>query len=294
MKRTTRIGLLLLILLPTWAARAQSPVTTLERLDIALWPDYDRPSVLVSLTGELGSDIPLPAIVTVPFPADAQLNAVARIDERDRMLADIAYSTDAGALTLTTPSPLFHVEYYVPYRVESGEHAITLTWLSGLSVEQLQAVVQRPAAAASLLSEPMAAEILTGKDGLMYHRLAPQAVPAGQPFSVWVRYPMASTRLSADPQDSSPPAAAPAAPASPSLASESDFSWLIVATAAAVGLVCAFLARRVSKSRSEAAPRGVAGTSGVGAGAARFCHACGRPARGEDRFCSGCGVELVA
>jgi hypothetical protein len=111
MKRSQWFPILLLALLPIAAARGQGPVTTLESLAIFIWPDYDRPSVLVLLTGTLAGDEPLPAVVTFPLPEDAQLNAVARIDSQERMIDDISYSTDAGKLTLTTPDPRFQVEY---------------------------------------------------------------------------------------------------------------------------------------------------------------------------------------
>ncbi len=203
MKRTVWLLALFLALLPLAAARGQGPVTALESLAILLWPDYDRPSVLVLLTGTLGTDAPLPAVVTVPLPLDAQLNAVARIDAQNRMIDDIPYSADAGKLTLTTPEPRFHVEYYLPYRIEAGEHIFRFTWLADLSVERLETTVQRPASAPSLVTEPMAGTIMEGNDGLTYYRLPAKAVPSGQAFSLQVRYPMADARLSVERQRSS-------------------------------------------------------------------------------------------
>jgi len=290
MKRTLWLLAPLLALLPLAAARAQVPVTALENLAIFLWPDYDRPSVLVMLTGTLGADTPLPAVVTVPFPADAQLNAVARIDFRERMLDDIAYTTGAGTLTLTTPDPRFQVEYYLPYRIEDGEHVFSFTWLADLSVARLEAAVQRPTAAASLLTEPTASQVLKGQDGLIYHRLPTQAVPGGQPFSLKVRYPMASTQLSAERRGGEAGAATAPSPESPESAPTTPFGWPAILAVIGVGLVSALVTWQLARRRSQPAAHSTA--EGEEPAARHYCHACGRPVAQEDRFCSECGADL--
>jgi hypothetical protein len=289
MKRSQWLPVLLLALLPLAGARGQGPVTTLENLAIFIWPDYDRPSVLVLLTGTLAGDEPLPAVVTVPLPEDAQLNAVARIDSQERMVDDIPYSTDAGNLTLTTPDPRFQVEYYLPYRVEDGQHVFRLTWLSDLSVERLEATVQRPRAAASLLTEPTAIQVLEGQDGLAYMRLPAQVVPPGQPYTLTVRYPMASTQLSVDrpPGGRGAPAAAPAAPGS---APAPAFGWPALAAVIGVGLISALATWWLMRVRC--APAAGSTAEREEEVARRYCHACGRPVAREDRFCCDCGASL--
>lgn len=290
MKRIQWLLVPLLALLPLAAARAQGPVTTLQNLAIFIWPDYDRPAVLVLLTGTLGRDEPLPAVVTVPLPADAQLNAVARIDAQERMFDDIAYSSVAGKLTLTTPSPRFQVEYYRPYRVENGQHVFSFTWLADLSVERLEATVQQPTAAASLLVEPMASLVVEGRDGFTYHQLPPQAVPGGQPFSLKVSYPMTSTRLSVDDRGGAAGAPTGASPAAPESASPTPIGWPVVGAVIAVGLLSALVTWRLARARSPL----VAGSAAEReeSTARRYCHACGRPVANEDRFCGDCGANL--
>ncbi|MBW1994611.1 MAG: hypothetical protein JRI77_09195, partial [Deltaproteobacteria bacterium] len=65
-----------------------SNVSTIDSLLVELWPDYDKASVLVLLTGALPPDTRLPASVTLPLPKTAQLNAIARIDAGDGMMKD--------------------------------------------------------------------------------------------------------------------------------------------------------------------------------------------------------------
>ena len=290
MKRTLWLLAPLLALLPLAAARGQAPVTALENLTVFLWPDYDRPSVLVMLTGTLGANAPLPAVVTVPFPADAQLNAVARIDFRERMIDDIAYTTGAGTLTLTTPDPRFHVEFYLPYRIEDGEHVFSFTWLADLSVARLEAAVQQPTAAASLLTEPAASQVVQGQDGLTYHRLPTQAVPGGRPFSLKIRYPMASTRLSAERPGGEAGAATAPSPSAAESAPTTPPGWPTLLAVVGVGIVSAVVAWQLARRRSE--PAAPSAAEGEEPAARRYCHACGRPVAQEDRFCSECGADL--
>jgi hypothetical protein len=82
MKRNSFILLIFFMLMPMTTGFAQKPVSVIDSLDIEIWPDYDRASVLVLLTGTLPRDTQFPASVTLPLPETAQLNAVARIDSK--------------------------------------------------------------------------------------------------------------------------------------------------------------------------------------------------------------------
>lgn len=281
-------GLLLLALLALAApsaARAQSPVMSIPRLQIALWPDYDRPSVLVMLTADLGAGTPLPAVVELPFPADATLNAVARIDESGSMLADVPYQAGPGQLTLTAPSPRLRVEYYAPYRVEGDQHSFTFTWLADLPVEQLDLMVQKPAAAGPLFTEPAALNVGSGRDGLVYHVLPAQVVPAGRSFSVHVSYAMPTPRLSVAGQPDAGGASEPAASASTAPSGWSQPVLAVAAVLVAVGVTWV-VARRGSPRAGRPARRGEGGR------APRFCTACGKPLAAGARFCSHCGEAV--
>lgn len=64
--------LLFTLILPA-TGHTQGKVTTIDSLTIEFWPDYDRASVLVLLTGALPADTTLPATVTLPIPETAHL-----------------------------------------------------------------------------------------------------------------------------------------------------------------------------------------------------------------------------
>jgi hypothetical protein len=177
---------------------AQDKVTAIDTLVVDLWPDYDRTSVLVLLTGTLSADTKLPATVTLPLPEIAQLHAVARIDSSDGIMKDdIISSPDPGGLRFTTPDLRFRVEHYLPYVANNNRRTFNFKWLAGLSVNSFQIKVQRPISASFLTTEPQSMNVYKGHDGLTYYAFPVQAVPAGQSFSVDVDYTMNKAQLSA-------------------------------------------------------------------------------------------------
>lgn len=292
MKRLLNIMLLGALLLSTAVAHAQTPVSALPELLVELWPDYDDPSVLVLLTGALPADAVLPATVTLPLPDGAALNAVASIDAAGAML-NTEYTAASGFVTLTTPDPRFRVEYYVPYRVTDAERAYTFRWEAALDVAQLTLRVQEPAAAANLTTTPAAERIVSDRgDGLAYHLLTPQPVPAGQPFTASLSYTLAGAVLTAPPSGTAPASAVhAAAPA---------FDWtLVLAVAGGVllGGVMTWLAwmQLGGKSRPRSRvhkPRPQRSNRASAVAGARFCHNCGQPAQPGDAFCRSCGTSL--
>lgn len=294
MKHKSFTLLLLFILMAAAPVFAQSPASVIDSLDVEIWPDYDKPSVLVLLTGALPANTPLPAAVTLPLPEAAQLNAVARIDSQDgSMKDDISWSFDSpDMLRFMTPDLRFRVEYYFPYTADKNQHSFDFTWLAAATVNNLRLRMQRPLSAGALQTEPAAANVATSFDGFEYHTFPARAVPAGQQFSLHVVYDMAAAQLSAArlpaPNAGTQPAGLPAASAK-----RFDISWAALAAMVAGGLIVIgaliwqFAARRrvpeihnLEDSPVEVQARG------------RFCPNCGGPVDQEDRFCRGCGAEL--
>ncbi|MHC4725508.1 MAG: hypothetical protein ACYS9V_14945, partial [Planctomycetota bacterium] len=151
-------------------AYTQSKVTAIDSLFIDFWPDYDRTSTLVLLTGALPANTKLPATVTLPFPEKAQLHAVARIDSSDGVMKDdILSSLTPGKLTFTTPDLRFRLEYYLPYAVNDNRRTFSFTWLADVSVNSLTLRVQKPLSASSLITEPATTNVFRGEDGFTYH-----------------------------------------------------------------------------------------------------------------------------
>jgi hypothetical protein len=289
-KRNSFILLIFIILMPMAIGFAQNPVSVIDSLDIEIWPDYDRASVLVLLTGTLPGDTEFPASVTLLLPEGAQLNAVARIDSKDGSMKDDIFSSadSPGTLTFITSDLRFRVEYYLPYTVDKSQRSFDYTWLAAISVNHLQLRVQRPTSASILNTEPAAANVVRDGAGFDYHILPARAVTAGQPLTVHVDYKMETAQLSATslPRQNTGIQTL----ATPSTGSSINWALAAVVTGGLIIMGALIwqitLRRRASNLRKPVASR-VAKESQE-----KFCGNCGAPIGKGDNFCSSCGSEL--
>jgi len=272
---------------------AQNVATAIDSLVIDFWPDYDKASVLVLLTGTLPDGTKLPIAVTLPIPETAQLNAVARIDSKNgQMIDDISSSTSpSGTLKFITPDLRFRVEYYFPYTVNNDQRSFDYTWIADLSVNKLQLKVQQPLSAGFLNTVPEAGNVVKRGDGFDYHTYPVRSVPAGQPFSVHVEYKMTTAKLSVEsrPQqnNSRPGSAMPDRPTT-----GSGNRWPMVAMVVGgliiiIALVWQIVSRRSLPGGSKPVHKPAGRQS-----QAKFCRNCGELVDEGDNFCRGCGKDL--
>ena len=293
------LSLLLLLLFAALPVAAQTEVTQLDTLTVELWPDYDRPAMLVILTGTLPESATLPATLTIPLPAGAEINAVARFNDVDVLVTDVEWTEADGGITLTTPGDSFHVEYYSPYVAADNEVTYGFNWTADLEIAAAAAVVQQPVAATDITIVPAPSGSVTRADGLLYHQIDARPIAAGEPFTVDVTYTVDAPVLSA-------PSVSPAATTAPAATAPAagggllgDLSpwWLLLIPAALALLVGAWaLGRRTGSGRARKPRPNRAARPGAarptGESAARFCHQCGQPAQAGDVFCRKCGTRL--
>ncbi len=293
MKRNSFIFIIIFMLAPLTLGFAQKPVSVIDALDIEIWPDYDRPSVLVLLTGTLPADTQFPVSVTLPLPKASQLNAVARIDGIDGNMKDdiVSRINPGGTLTFIISDLRFRVEYYLPYAIDKGQRSFDYTWLAAITVNNLQLRVQRPTSASTLNTEPVAANVARGGDGFEYHIFPARTVPDGQPFSLHVDYKMITAQLSATslPRQNAS-IQTPAIPATPSTASRINWALVAIVTGGLIiitALIWQIASRRPSPDIGKPIETRIERQS-----QAKFCRNCGEPIDQGDRFCGSCGSEL--
>lgn len=292
----TVLPILIILLLSFSPLLAQEPAPALESLYLAFWPDYDDPSVLVLMTGTLPGNAILPAEVTIPMPLQADVNAVARIGV-DGTMADTEFEVDGESLTLITPDPRFRVEFYVPYEEDGDQRNFDYAWNAAVDVQEFIAEIQQPLNAGELTTEPPAATVGTSpNDGLTYHALPAQSLPAGTPFALSFSYDMTSPGLTAG--EAAPPASGAAAPVESSSTALADINWLLVGAGVVILVLAVAVTwllatrngnnRRSGKSRRprKPAPKERANNP------TRFCHNCGHEATKADQFCRSCGTKL--
>ena len=287
---------------------AQGEVATIELLEVQLWPDFDRPSVLATLKGFLPSGTPSPVTITLPVPDNASIHVVSPLREDGRPGPEMSYDDSVpGQLTFTAEMPGFYVEYYYPYSADGNRRDITFTWQSEMAVEQMLAVIQQPIMSSDLSTNPGSEAVTTGSDGMQYHRVPIQPIPAGVVYTLEGNYTLARPELSQDVLAGGQDSPAPGAESGGS-EEESGLNWpLILAIAAGVVAVAvaAWLilgnrrgrqrvtrprpARRSTpKSRQRARSTAPPPVQSKG----RFCHECGQPLEPDDRFCRNCGSAV--
>jgi len=293
MKRKTFMVLIIFMTMPVTAGFAQNPVFVIDSLGIDIWPDYDKASVLVLLTGALPENTQLPASVSLPLPETTRLNAVARIDRQDgNMIDDIIWSTEPlGTLTFTTPDLRFRIEYYFPYTVDKNRRSFDYTWLAAVTVNNFQLRIQRPTSAVTFITEPAASNVVSSTDGFEYHSFPARTVPAGQSFSLQVDYEMTTAQLSAaslpSPNTSVQPPALPA-----SRGSGSGINWALAAVVSGGLIIVAALIWSIAARRSSPGTREPFDSRAEKQSRAKFCRNCGEPTDEGDKFCRGCGTGL--
>ncbi len=299
MKQKLTLLVLALLLFTPSLALAQTDTPTIDQMTIEIWPDFDQPAVLVLITGFFAEGTPNPTEVTLPLPNGADIHVVATFTE-DNILTDqgVEYTTGNNEVTFSTPGTGFRLEYYVPYETLGNQRSFNYTWLADMPVNDLTLMVQEPFAATSLTTNPTAVNV-SEKNGLTYHSLPPQPVPAGTPLSVDVTYTMSSPQLTVDsqvPADTAVtnPESAPAAASSTSFLD--DINWPLVLAGAGLLLIIAAVIWQIASSRSNkkrpVKPKRQAESTKSPKTAAKYCHECGQPLQAGDKFCRECGTAV--
>jgi hypothetical protein len=292
MKLNILVCLFILLLMPMAKGYAQNEVLAIETMNIELWPDYDRPSVLVLLTGMLPADTRFPATVIVPLPKNAQLNAIARIDSRDGIMKSDISSTPgpSNMLMFITTDLQFRVEYYIPYITNGNQRSFDYSWLADVNVNKLQLKIQQPKAAVSFNIKPGAIDITTGQDGLTYHAFLSKAVLAGQSFSARMEYEMITDQLSVSTLPPSPVKSQE--PLFPPAATGSGTNLPVLSMIAGgliiiIGLIWLIVSRRSQVDTHEQHSQNPRDKPQI-----KFCRKCGEPVDETDKWCSQCGAYL--
>lgn len=267
----------------------------LSTLNIDVWPEYDRPAVLVILKGALAPGVKLPATVTLRLPAaSGGAAAVAYSNAADGNLLNLkheqARAGDYFTVKFEATERFFHIEFYEPIATTAPERNFRYVWPGDMAVERTTVVVQEPVAATAISVEPTLDRSSLGQDGMKYRVGEAGALPAGKPLPIVVRYTKADARPSRailNPSTGNAAAASvpPAAVALPTPPPGGLPDWAIpLAGFALLGAIGAGLIAwiwRRGPSSALAAPAG------------RHCVKCGAALAADDRFCGKCGRKVA-
>ena len=268
----------------------------LSQLDISIWPEFDAPPAwpemdgppsLVIIQAELAAATALPARLTFHIPlAAGRPNAVASASSSTAELADLeSFQTkpegDSLLVTVETPDPIVHLEFYLPMAREDVRRDFTYSWPGGLAADSVTLRAQIPIGAEDFQTEPELGSPEVGQFGLLYRQGTFGPLEAAETLSLRLEYDKEGTTLSQE----TLPAAQPS-----SDDGGTPLPWPALAAIAAVGLVgivavawYRYYGRRPAPARAR--PGGAAGAAG-------YCTQCGQALSTADRFCSRCGTPV--
>lgn len=297
-KRFFILALILQTIFSPVAVFAQAPVT-FSKTVINIWPEYDRPGVLVFYQITLSAQTSLPATLSMRIPkaAGKPYNvAMKDVDGRlDTLRSTLVVEGDWIKITFTTPVPEVQIEYYDPaFTGSASEHDYQYTWPGDFNVSSLVLVVQQPLAAENFQIQPAMGSGRTSSDGFTYYESVVGELKAGIPFSINLKYNKTGTDLSAPSQSVSP-----VEPITTSSLGWQTLNEVLPYVLGGLGILLILASgywywrsgktlttafrRRHAPSRTKEIETDTAGI---------FCHRCGRKAVSGDIFCRSCGTKL--
>ncbi len=310
MRRSLLVFLALLMAagLGSAPAGAQAPAQ-IRSLEISMWPEYDRPAVLVIYRMRLSSPPSMPVKVSVPIPAKVgDPHAVAMRGE-DGSLLVAPYTRDVqgewATITIESTSPEVQLEFYQDLQLDGDRRSYTFRWPGGVAVDSVAYEIQQPYAAGSLEISPPPQGEVTGPDGLLYYSADLGALESAQQLDITFTYSRSESRLTAELLQSIPPLSSPAATQGRTPDLMEMLPWLLGGFGLLLLVVGGVLYWRLGREptvsssrrrrrRPRAAEDSLESTASEPRveGPARYCHQCGARVGEADRYCRNCGAKL--
>lgn len=279
-----------------WAEPAQTN-PPLARIEIDVWPEYDRPSsALVILRAEIAADVTLPVPVSMRIPAaSGGPTAVATAASASSRLLTLPWErsdvqVDFMTISFEATDRFFHVEFYDPLGTDTPERTYKYLWPGDFTVAQATVQLKEPALSSAVSVTPDLGAPQQGQDGLLLRQADLGALEAGTPLTVEVGYTRTDLRTSAEILGLSTAGAPPQS----SDGSDWTATRLIALAGVILGVIVAGLlvwdwrrreaaAAAVPRTRAERRRAGLTGETRA------FCTKCGGPLAAGDRFCASCG-----
>jgi hypothetical protein len=304
-KRIALLILFALLFLPSMG-RAQEAVR-LSTLDVGLWPEHDRPELLVIYRAALPPEVTLPAKITFRIPIEASKPNAVAVGVDAASVADVAYQTQVMGewleVSFVATAPSIQFEYYDPsLQVEGTQRSFQYTWPADYAVDALTLRVLHPIDSQDLTITPTTGRVVQNTDGTSYSVIDVGALPADSPFTIDVSYQKSSDQLNVqggEVQPSSPITP----PASQRWNLVEAWPWILGILGIVLIAGGGFWYWRSGQNGKGDAMRRRHGSpqqraeeaafrEGLGEGV--YCHQCGKRASAGDRFCRSCGTRLRA
>jgi hypothetical protein len=273
-----------------------------NNLKVDLWPEYDRPGMLVVYHITLSPNTTLPVDLTLSIPTEAgEPNAVA-VRDANGGLFSIAHTREVNGewskITFTPTMPEIQVEYYDSRLVKQGSSRhFKYFWSGDYAVDSLMIEVQQPIGAKEMRIIPGMGNGATKQDGLTYYTSQAGSLKAGQTFELTLDYQKNSDTLSAESLE-----VKPSEPVSTITPTKSILLSVLPWILGGLGIVLivgggvwwywqtgigkahpktSHKRRKLVITHNDVLPEGYI-----------YCHHCGKRAMPADKFCRTCGTRI--
>ncbi len=282
---------------------AQEPIR-LSVLEVDLWPEYDRPTMLVIYRITLDPTVSLPAAIRLRIPGEVSgPNAVAA-QQPDGSLINVPYEVQASGdwniLSFQATIPDMQIEYYDPSLTKNGvNRSYEFRWSGDYAVDSFLMQVQQPRGAANMRISPSLGTGSAAQDGFTYFIAEVGAFAQGQMFSIKIDYEKETDDLSASDLPISPSGPLDDNPMSRMTLSDA-LPWLL----GIIGLILLVGGglwywqsgrepEPIQNGHRRPRKKPAAQEESVKQdGAFVYCHQCGKRAGPGDRYCRSCGTQL--
>ncbi len=282
---------------------AQDPVG-FSALEVDIWPEYDRPGVLIIYRITLSPNVSLPVDLTLNIPSGAGDPHAVAVKETGGGLFNIAFTREVNGawskISFTATMPEIQVEYYNPELTkENKRRHFEFSWQGDYTVDALSIQVQQPAGASNMVITPSLGDGATSQDGLVYYNSQVGALTSGQTFTLTLDYEKETDVLSAETLEIKP-----SAPFTKLSVPQRNFMTVLPWILGILGvvLICGGTLWYwqsgkgkfgVKPSTARKKPRRmVPSTHAEREEGYVYCQNCGKRALPNDRFCRVCGTKL--
>ena len=286
------LTILLVLLIAPFPASAQGEVD-LDSLSVQLWPEFDQPAMLVIYDFTLPESTSLPVDVTLRFPTDANIIAIAYADAGGLLNAPFEEPfVEEGwqVLTVTVDtSAQYRVEYYAPLEFSGDQRDYSYLWPGDYAVNTFTASFRVPLDTTDITTDPTMSEATLAGSQERILVWETSDLEAGEQLPLQVTYTKTSDRLIAEGQ---PLETGTVDDSTPGRVSLNNYLPYILGGVGIVFIVAGIIyfwqtsqgkpaPRKRHRSRSEADDEDDT-----------YCSQCGKRAKSGDRFCRTCGTRL--
>jgi ribosomal protein L40E len=271
--------------------------TRLESINIELWSEFDKPSMLVINEFVVSQDTPLPAKVTMRFPKEGNLIAVASESNGDWFNSDFegpVEREDWQTINVNVQSYAPHrIEYYQPLTREGNQRMFKYQWFGDYSVKLFNLNVLVPADSTNLVTTPPLSNTEISANNLhLTGAVSRSGMKMGQSFEFDLNYERTSDTLANPDQNTQAQPSEPIGPNTPGRVSVDRLPWLIGGMGLALIIIALWVYWRSTQSSEQKPRRRRVPPAQEGKDEQIYCHECGARANPSDRFCRTCGSRL--